>query len=143
MALFPDSGTLKFIFCARHPTPYHAANHERACDAVAVLEKQDVGNLVLLEPSQEAKRRCDFLPGDVRFAAKRTEEGDAAASSQQDEDRLTQAGQVLRRCSARNGTTPHCGLSRLRSYTASISSVKLFEIKIGKIHVTFRQYVYR
>ena len=55
-----------------------AACFERACGAVAVLEKLDVGNLVLLEPSQEAKRRCDFLPGDVRFVGKRAEEGDAA-----------------------------------------------------------------
>jgi len=39
-----------------------APGFERACGAVAVLEKLDVGNLVPLEPSQEAKRRCDSFP---------------------------------------------------------------------------------
>src|SRR4029077_20023546 len=56
-----------------------AACFERACSAVAVLEKLDVGDFVPLEPSQEAKRRRDFLPSYVRFVSKRAEEGDTAS----------------------------------------------------------------
>ena len=51
---------------------------ERACSAIAVLEKLNVSDLIPLETRQEAKWRCDFLPGRVRFVGKRAEEGDVA-----------------------------------------------------------------
>src|SRR6266481_3893633 len=51
---------------------------ERACSAIAVLEKLDVGHLFSLETRQQAEWRCDFLPGHVRFVGKGAEEGDAA-----------------------------------------------------------------
>src|SRR4029077_17406696 len=49
--------------------------------AIAILEKLEVGHLSPLEARQQAKRRCDFLPGHVRFVGKRAEEGDAATCS--------------------------------------------------------------
>ncbi len=58
--------------------PCRASSFERACSAVAVLEKLDVSNLVPLETRQETKWRCNFLPGRLRFVGKRAEEGDAA-----------------------------------------------------------------
>ena len=58
--------------------PCGAPCFERAGSAVAVLEKLDVSNLISLEASQQAERRCDFLSGRVRFGGKRAEEGDAA-----------------------------------------------------------------
>ena len=56
-----------------------AAGFERACGAVAVLEKLDVSNLVSFETRQEGEWRSDFLPRHVRFIGKRAEEGDAVA----------------------------------------------------------------
>jgi hypothetical protein len=57
--------------------PCRAPGFERACSAVAVLEKLDVSNLISLKTSQEGKGRRNFLPGHVRFVGKRAEEGDA------------------------------------------------------------------
>jgi hypothetical protein len=50
---------------------------ERACSPVTVLEKLNVSDLLPLESRQEAKWRCDFVPGHVRFVGKRAEESDA------------------------------------------------------------------
>jgi len=58
--------------------PCRATCFERACSAVAVLEKLDVSNFVSLEARQQAKRRCDFLSGHIRFVGKRAKECDAA-----------------------------------------------------------------
>src|SRR5579862_9925320 len=44
---------------------------ERARSAVTVLEKLQVSDLIPFESRQEAKWRCDFLPGYVRFVGKR------------------------------------------------------------------------
>ena len=57
--------------------PCGAPCFERACSAIAVLEKLDVGYLISLETRQEAKWRCNFLPGHGGFVGKRAEEGDA------------------------------------------------------------------
>ena len=58
--------------------PCSATCFERACGAIAILEKLDVGNLIPLETRQETEWRCNFLAGRVRFVRKRAEEGDAA-----------------------------------------------------------------
>src|SRR5580704_18817695 len=56
--------------------PCGAACLERSRGAIAVLEKLYIGHFAPLETRQEAKWRCDFLPGRVRFVRKRAEESD-------------------------------------------------------------------
>jgi hypothetical protein len=51
---------------------------ERACSAIAVLEKLDISDFIPLETRQEAKWRCDFPPVRVRLLGKRAEESDSA-----------------------------------------------------------------
>ena len=58
--------------------PCGARGFERTRSAIAVLEKLEVGHFVPFKARQQAKWRCDFLPGHVRFVSKRSEEGDAA-----------------------------------------------------------------